>query len=275
MKDQLKIIGKSERRVDAWGKVTGKAKYADDYNAPHQLVGKVLRSKYPHAKIVRIDTSKAEQLAGVESVLTVKDIPGAKVFGVVVKNQAILAEDRVRYLGDGVALVAAGSSEIAARAISLIEVDYEPLPVVSDPEEALKPGSPILHDEKNEFVHHHVRKGDVAKGFAESDVIIERKFKTQFIEHSYIEPEAVLAEPSEQNGIKITGCVQNLFSTRRSVASMLNLDLGKVQIVQSTLGGSFGGKDEAMTLISCRAALLAMKTGKPVKMINTREESML
>jgi CO/xanthine dehydrogenase Mo-binding subunit len=274
MNDNLKIIGKSERRVDAWGKVTGKAKYADDYNVSHQFIGKVLRSKYPHAKIIRIDISHAEKLPGVEAVLTAKDIPGAKVFGVVVKNQSILAEDRVRYLGDGVALVAAASKEIAEQAVSLIEVDYELLPVVNDPEEAMKPDAPVLHDDKNEFVHHHVRKGDVGKGFARADFIIERKFKTQFIEHSYIEPEAVLAEPGEQGGIKITGCVQNLFSTRRSVASMLNLDLAQVQIVQSTLGGSFGGKDEAMTLICCRAALLAMKTGKPVKMVNTREESM-
>jgi CO/xanthine dehydrogenase Mo-binding subunit len=275
MADTLKIIGKSERRVDGWGKVTGKAKFADDYNAAHQLWGKVLRSKYPHAKILRIDTTKAERVAGVEAVLTAKDIPGAKVFGVVVKNQAILAEERVRYLGDGVVLVAAQTKEAAEQAIRLVEVDYEQLPVVSDPEEALKEEAPVLHDDKNEFVHHHVRKGDVGKGFAKADFILERKFKTQFIEHSYIEPEAILAEPSEQGGIKITGCVQNLFSTRRSVASMLNLDLARVQIIQSTLGGSFGGKDEAMTLISCRAALLAMKTGKPVKMVNTREESML
>ena len=275
MSEELKIIGKSERRVDAWGKVTGKAKYADDYNVSHQLIGKVLRSKYPHAKVVSIDISKAEKLTGVEAVLTVKDIPGEKVFGVVVKNQAILAEDCVRYLGDGVALVAAVSKEIAEEAISLIKVEYELIPTVSDPEEAMKPDAPVIHDDKNEFVHHHVQKGDVTKGFAKADFIIERKFKTQFVEHSYIEPEAILAEPAEQGGVKITGCVQNLFSTRRSVASMLNLDLAQVQIVQSTIGGSFGGKDEAMTLISCRAALLAMKTGKPVKMVNTREESML
>jgi CO/xanthine dehydrogenase Mo-binding subunit len=275
MSEKLKIIGKPERRVDAWGKVTGRAKFADDYNIGHQIVGKVLRSKHAHAKIVRIDTSKARTLAGVQAVLTAADIPGSKVFGVVEKNQAILAEDRVRYLGDGVALVAATTKEIAEEALSLIEVEYKPLPVVSDPEEALKPDSPAVHGEKNEFVHHKVRKGDIAKGFAESDFVLERKFKTQFIEHSYIEPEAVLAEPDEQGGVKITGSVQNLFSSRRSVAAALNLSLNKVQIIQATLGGSFGGKDEAMTSLCCRAALLALKTGKPVKMVNTREESML
>ncbi len=235
----------------------------------------MLRSNHPHANILRIDTSKAEALPGVEAVLTTKDIPGSKTFGIIIKNQAVLAEDRVRYLGDGLALVAAKSKEIAEQAISLIEVEYELLPVVTDPEEAMKADAPIIHDEKNEFVHHHVYKGDVGKGFAESDFIIEQKFKTQFVEHSYIEPECVLAEPDEQGGIKITGSIQNLFNSRRSVAEVLNLSIAKVQLIQATLGGSFGGKDEVMTSMCCRAGLLALKTGKPVKIVNTREESML
>jgi CO/xanthine dehydrogenase Mo-binding subunit len=275
MADKHKIIGKSERRVDAWGKVTGRAKFAEDYTVGHQLWGKVLRAKHPHAKILSIDISQAVSLPGVEAVLVAKDIPGSKAFGIVTKNQQILAEDRVRYLGDGVALVAAASKEIAERAIALVAVKYEPLPVVSDPEEAMKPGAPIIHDDRNEFVHHKVRKGDIEKGFAEADFVIERKFKTQFVEHSYIEPECVLAEPAEQGGVKITGSIQNLFSSRRSVADALKIPLNRVQIIQATLGGSFGGKDEVMTSMSCRAALLAMKTGKPVKMVNTREESML
>jgi CO/xanthine dehydrogenase Mo-binding subunit len=275
MPGKHKIIGKSERRVDSWGKVTGRAKFAEDYSMGHQLWGAVLRSKYPHALIHSIDVSAALKLPGVEAVLTAGDIPGSKVFGIVLKNQQILAEDRVRYLGDGVALVGARTREIAEQALTLIRVEYEPLPIVSDPEEAMQPGAPILHGEKNEFVHHKVRKGDIAKGFAEADFTLERKFKTQFIEHSYIEPEAVLAEPAEQGGVRITGSVQNLFSSRRSVAEALKISLNRVQIVQSTLGGSFGGKDEVMTSMCCRAALLALRTGKPVKMVNTREESML
>lgn len=275
MKPELHIIGKPERRVDALGKVTGRAKFAADYNVAHQLHGMVLRSKHPHALILSVDTSKATALEGVEAVLTAKDIPGAKEFGIVVKNQSILASDKVRYLGDGVALVAARTREIAGQALSLIDVEYEVLPVLTDPEEAMNPGSPRIHGEGNIFVHHKVSKGDVEKGFADADIVIERRFKTQFIEHSYIEPEAVLAEPSEQGGVRITGSVQNLFSSRRSVAGALNVDLNKVQIIQATLGGSFGGKDEVMTSMCCRAALLAMKTGKPVKMVNSREESML
>jgi CO/xanthine dehydrogenase Mo-binding subunit len=274
-KDQYKIIGKPEPRVDGWGKVTGRAKFAEDYNVAHQLYGKVLRAKYPHAKILKIDVSKAQKLDGVEAVLTAKDIPGSKLFGVVVQNQAIIAQDKVRYLGDGVALVAAKTKEIAEEAISLIEVEYEQLPILSDPEESFKPNSLKIHGDDNKFVHHKVYKGDVEKGFIEADFILEKKFKTQFIEHSAIEPEAVLAEPLEQGGVKVTGSVQNLFSSRRSVAAALNLPLNKVQIIQATLGGSFGGKDEVMTSMCCRAALLCLKTGKPVKMVNTREESML
>jgi len=272
---QTRIIGKGERRVDALGKVTGRAKFAADYNAGHQLYGKVLRSEYPHARILSLDTAKAKQLAGVEAVLTAQDIPGEKVIGIVVKNQAILAVDKVRYLGDGLALVAARTREIAEAAVKLIKVDYEPLPAVSDPEAALAPDAPRIHGEDNTFVHHKVRKGDVAQGFAQADFIIERKFRTPCIEHSYLEPEAVLAEPAEHGGVVITGSIQNLFSSRRSVAAALKLDLNRVEVIQATLGGSFGGKDEVMTSMCCRAALLALATGKPIKMVNSREESML
>jgi CO/xanthine dehydrogenase Mo-binding subunit len=270
-----RIIGKGERRVDALGKVTGRAKFAADYNAGHQLYGKVLRSACPHARILRIDTAPAKQLEGVEAVLTAQDIPGEKVFGIVVKNQAILALDKVRYLGDGLALVAARTKEVAEDAIKHIQVDYEPLPVVSDPEAALAPDAPRIHGPDNTFVHHKVRKGNVERGFAQADFILERKFRTPCIEHSYLEPEAVLAEPAEHGGVTVIGSVQNLFSTRRSVAAELKLDLNRVEIIQATLGGSFGGKDEVMTSMCCRAALLALATGKPVKMVNSREESML
>ena len=273
--DRSTIIGNPERRVDAWGKVTGTAKFAADYSLPHQLFGKVLRSKHPHARIVSIDAEKAAKLPGVEAVLAAKDIPGNRTFGIVVKNQEILAGEKVRYLGDGVALVAARSVEIAEEALRLIEVVYEPLPVVSDPEIAMWEDAPRVHPEGNVFVHHKVRKGNIEKGFAASDFEIQRRFRTQFIEHSAIEPEAVLAEPAEHGGIRIIGSIQNLFSSRRSVAAALNMDLNQVQLIQATLGGSFGGKDEVMTSMCCRAALLARATGRPVKMVNSREESML
>jgi CO/xanthine dehydrogenase Mo-binding subunit len=269
------IVGTLQRRVDAWGKVTGRAKFAEDYNVSHQLVGRVLRARHPHARILRIDVSKAERLPGVAAVLTDADIPGSRVFGIVTQNQRILAGDRVRCMGDGVALVAAISRAVADEALSLIDVEYEVLPVLSDPEQAMSSDAPRIHGDDNVFVHHKVRKGDPDAGFARADFIIERRFRTQFIEHSYIEPEAVLAEPAEQGGVRIIGSIQNLFSSRRSVAAALKLDLNRVQLIQATLGGSFGGKDEVMTALCCRAALLALRTGKPVKMVNTREESMI
>ena len=273
--ERYSVIGSPEPRVDAPGKVTGAAKFAADYALPHQLVGRVLRAKHPHARILAIDTKAAAKLPGVEAVLTARDIPGARAFGVVVKNQEILAGEKVRFLGDGVALVAARNAVIAEEALRLIAVTYEPLPVLTDPEEAMKEGAPRIHDGENVFVHHKVRKGNIEKGFDAADFVLERTFRTQFIEHSAIEPEAVLAEPAEQGGVKITGSIQNVFSSRRSVAAALNVDLNRVQLVQATLGGSFGGKDEVMTSMCCRAALLALATGKPVKMVNTREESML
>lgn len=161
MEDDL--IGKPERRVDALGKVTGTARFAEDYTAAHQLFGKVLRSKFPHARIVRIDTHRAEELEGVEAVLIANDIPGCKTFGIVVKNQAIVASDKVRYLGDGVVLVAARNAAIATHALSLIDIEYEPLPVVTSPEEGMHRDAPKIHDEGNVFVHHVVRKGDVER----------------------------------------------------------------------------------------------------------------
>ena len=207
-----RIIGKGERRVDALGKVTGRAKFAADYNAGHQLYGKVLRSKHTRtpasSALIR---RRPGSWRGSRRCSRRRTFPARKVIGIVVKNQAILAVDKVRYLGDGVALVAARTKEIAEAAVKLIKVDYEPLPVVSDPEggarSRTRPGSTAAD---NTFVHHKVRKGDVAKGFAQADFVLERSFRTPCIEHSYLEPEAVLAEPAEHGGVVVTGSVQNL-----------------------------------------------------------------
>ncbi|MCX6350039.1 MAG: xanthine dehydrogenase family protein molybdopterin-binding subunit, partial [Candidatus Aureabacteria bacterium] len=180
-----------------------------------------------------------------------------------------------RYLGDGVALVAAETPEIAARALDLIEVRYEPLPAVFDPREALKPEAPEIHPGGNLICHHKTRKGDVDAGFRESDIILEREYSTQRIEHAYIEPEAVLAEVIPDGSLTIWGSHQNIYSIRASVGRCLGLPLSRVRIVQPALGGSFGGKDDVMSVLSVRAGLLALMTGRPVKLVNTREESLI
>ncbi len=268
----LKIIGKREPRVDALGKVTGAAKYADDYNLPHQLYGAVKYAGHAHARIVQIDTHKAEALSGVEAIMLAKDIPGQNRFGLL-SDMPVIADDKVRYLGDVVAIVAARDKQTAARAAELIDVTYEELPALFDPEEALQEGASKIHEEGNQIVHHKVRKGDIETGFSEADFIIEKTFGTQFIEHAYIEPEAALAAPDEQDGLQVIGSMQNFYTSHKVIAGALGLPLNKVQIIQSTLGGSFGGKDESATMLAARAALLAQKTGKAVKILNSREDS--
>lgn len=274
IKNSHKILGSAVSRVDSFDKVTGRARYAADYNAKDQLYGFVKYTDFPHAEIISINTNEAKSLASVRTVLTHEDIPGEKSFGSVVPNQMALCSDRVRYYGDVVAIVAADTLEQAEQAAALIKVEYKQLPIVSDPKEALKKKTAKIYREGNLCAHHKVRKGDIAKGFAASDVVIEREYKTSKIEHSYIEPEAVLAEPGENGGIAIIGSVQNLYTIRRAVARVLNLPLNRVRIIQATLGGSFGGKDETMGALCCRAALLALATGRPVKMANSREQSM-
>ena len=271
---KFKLIGKSALNVDAVDKVTGRAVYGADCYEKGQLYGCTRHSDFPHAEIVSIDVSEAARLPGVRAVLTHSDIPGEKSFGFVTPHQMVLCSERVRFVGDAVAIVAAETEDAARAAAGLVRVKYNPLPVVSDPEEALAPGAPLVHVGGNLCVHHRVRKGDPEGALSGSEVVLEREYRTQKVEHSYIEPEAVLCRPGENGGVTITGSVQNLYSIRRAVARVLALPLNRVRIIQATLGGSFGGKDEVMSALCCRAALLALATGRPVKMVNTREDSM-
>jgi CO/xanthine dehydrogenase Mo-binding subunit len=275
MTDPFRTIGHPHWRVDGIGKVTGRARFGADLGAPGMLWGRVLLARRPHARIVSIDTSRVRDVPGVHTVLTAADLPFEKLFGVVIQNQPVLAVDRVRHYGDGVAMVAAETQEAAEEALGTIRVEYEELPGVVDPEEAMLPGAPQIHETSNVCVHHRVRKGNAAAGFAEAAIVIEQTYRTQHIEHAYIEPEAVLAEATEDGGVRVTGSIQNIFSTRRSLAAVLGCDLARVTVKHATMGGSFGGKDEVMTQMACRAVLLARAAGRPVKMVNSREHSMV
>jgi len=270
-------VNKPVKRVDAYEKVTGKAKFGADLFFPNMLYGKALHSKYPHAQIIKINTEKALTYPGVKAIITAEDIPNNK-FGVIIQNQQVLAQEEVLYRGDGIAVVAAETKEAASEAIKLIEVEYKELPGIFDPEEAAKKDAPLIHSEleDNQVVHHRVRKGDVEKAFTQAEVILEREYTTQFVEHSYIEPEAIIAVPYEHNNlVTIYGSIQNPFSCRNAVANVLKVPLNKVRIIQNHMGGSFGGKDEVISSMAARAAVLALKTNQPVKMVNTREESIL
>jgi len=270
-------VNKSVNRVDAYEKVTGKAKFAADLFFPDMLHAKVLHSRYPHAKINKIETKRALAFPEVKALLTARDIPNNE-FGIIVQNQQVLAREFVYYIGDGIVVIAAETEEAAEKALELIEVDYTELPGIFDPEEASKKTAQQVHPEleDNQVIHHILRKGDIDKGFSRSDIILEREYSTQFIEHSYIEPEAIVAVPYGDNHlITIYGSIQNPFACRNAVASVLMVNLNEVRIIQNHIGGSFGGKDEVMSAMAARAAVLALNTKRPVKMVNSRYESIL
>ena len=278
LQDEFSIVHHRARRVDAVEKVTGRAKFAADLYFDGMLHARVLRAKFPHARIVRIDASEASRVPGVIAVITHEDIPGVKTFGPVRQDMPVFAFDKTRYLGDGVAMAVATTVEAAEHACELVRVEYQELPAVFSPEEAMAEGAPILHDDVpgNVVNHHVVRKGDVDAGFAASDVVVEREYRTQFIEHAYIEPEAAVAVPNPAEGsVTVYGSIQNPFTARRVVAQVLGVSLNRVRIVQCAMGGSFGGKDDVMSCMCARAALAALKTGRPVKIVNTREESIV
>jgi len=267
-------IGRPVPRPDARAKVTGEAIFSADLYFENMLYARVLRSAYPHARIRRIDTGRARALSGVAAVLTADDIPGTRTHGTIRADWPTLCWDKVRYTGDALALVAAESGAIAEPALSLIEVDYEPLPGVFSPQQALAPGAPLMHDDTpgNLLKHIKVRKGDVEDGFAQADVIVEEEYRTPFIEHAYLEPEAGMAVPGLDGRITVYVGSQIPFEDRRQVAEALDIPEEKVRIVQTAVGGAFGGKEDITVQIP--TALLAQVTGRPVKLVFSREESM-
>ncbi|MCL4458436.1 MAG: molybdopterin-dependent oxidoreductase [Chloroflexi bacterium] len=267
------LVGASILRSDAKDKVTGRAIYAADLFFPNMLYGQALRAQLPHAEIIRIDTSKARAMAGVEAVLTAEDVPGENSFGIIFSDQPVLCRDRVRYMGDAVALVAAISPEVASRACQEIVVEYRELPAVFSAQEALAPDAPQIHAEGNIANRITIDKGDIERGFCMADVVIENTYDTPFAEHAFLEPEAGMAVPDNDGGVTVYVGSQDPFGDRRQVAQALGLSEEKVRIVHTVTGGAFGGKDDISLQI--HVALLALKTGRPAKMVFSREESMI
>lgn len=270
---EFSIVGKRAERKDVRSKVLGKALYAGDLYRPGMLYGKALRSEYPHARIISIDTSRAEKLPGVHAVMTHKDIPGINRFGLAILDQPVLADDKVRMMGDAVALVAAETVEIAEEAIRLIKVEYEELPAYFTVEAALAEDALPIHEGGNLLQHTKLRKGNVEEGFAQSDIIVENVYQTQRVDHAYIEPEASVAELDHEGNLTVWSSTQYPFRDRRQIAPVVNMPSNKVRVIQMTTGGAFGGKDDITTEI--QAALLAVKTGRPVKVVWSRHESLV
>jgi xanthine dehydrogenase molybdenum-binding subunit len=269
----LAAVGRPVPRPDARAKVTGQATFAADLYFEGMLHARVLRSKYPHARLLRVDTSRAKALPGVVAVLTAEDVPGAKNHGLVRPDWPVLAYDKVRYVGDAIALIATETEEIAEQALELIEVDYEPLPVVTSPQQALAAAAPLVHDSGNLLKHIQVRRGEAEKGFAEADVIVEREYRTPRQEHAFMEPEAGVATVDEEGKIIVYVGSQIPFDDRRQIAASLAIPEEKVRVKATQVGGAFGGKEDIS--VQTHVALLAQATGRPVKLVFTRQESMI
>lgn len=269
------FIGHSTRRLDAPAKVTGAIKYAADMVLPNMLHMQVLRSPHPHARILSIDTTKARALPGVEAVITSDDVPGVDNFGVFIEDQPIMARGVVRYVGEGIAAVAAESVDIARAAVKLIDVEYEQLPGLFDPEEAMQEGAVQLHGfaPGNICKHTKIRKGDVEAGLADADVVVEETYQTAAVEHAYLEPEAGLAYVEPDGCVTVHSPSQNITHHRHMLAKILGRPINKVRMIMSTVGGGFGGKEDM--LYQGMLALAAIKTRRPVRYVFTREESIL
>ena len=267
------FIGKNVRRVDTPSKVSGRLKYAGDMTMPGMLHVQVLRSPHPHARIVSIDTSAAEAMAGVEGVITCADVPGEDGFGVFVNDQPVMARGKVRYVGEAVAAVAAEDLVTARRALAAIKVVYEPLPAVFDVYEAMRADAPVVHDYAPDNVTKHIpiRVGDVEAGFAAADLVIDETFSTQAIEHAYLEPEAGLAYVDHDGVVTVVSPSQNITHHRHMLARIIAKPISKVRFIMSPVGGGFGGKEDM--IYQGMLALLAMKTDRPVRLVFTREES--
>jgi aldehyde oxidoreductase len=267
------VIGKEVPRVDGVDKVTGRTKYSADLSVEGMLFTRVLRAPFPHARLTSIDTSAAENAPGVVAVVTSKDIPGRNLFGVIRKDQPVLAEDKVRYLGETIAAVFAESEAQAENALGLIELEYEELPVIENPQQGIAEEAAQIHDEGNSLCHIPIIKGDVDDGFALADVIIEGDYYTPSIEHAYLEPEACLAEPGEDGGVVVYVGSQSSIHDQEDIAASLDLPMEKVRVVHMPMGGGFGGKEDITVQII--AALGVLKTGRPVRFVWSRQESLL
>ena len=272
---EFQVLGKPTPKKDAPLKAAGRAEFADDINMPGMLHGKLLRSPHPHARIVSIDTSRAAALPGVRAVITGKDFPGVRYGNLPrTRDYLPLAIDTVRYIGEEVAAVAAIDEDTAEEALDLLQVEYELLPAVFEPEEAMKPGAPQLHAPApgNISAHTESQFGDVAAAFAEADYVREDVFETHAVKQGMLEPHACVGVWDSFGKATLWSCKMSPYTVWRQLAMGLDIKPSDIRVVQTYVGGGFsGGKQEAMPMDFC-ALMLSKKTGRPVKFVHTMEE---
>ena len=271
-KRQLKYVGHSVPRVDGIDKVTGKAKFVGDLTIPGMLQGKILRSTYPHARLVSIDASQAEALPGVIAVLTASDIADLNL---IYSGRPVIATDKVRYVGEPVAAVAAVDLATAEEALSLIQVEYEELPAVVGIDAALKKDAPLIHRDKGSNIgtHEKVLRGDVEEGFALSDEVVEDTFTFPMVYHYAMEPHSVIAHYGRDDEITVWSSAQHPFQVRGDIAKIFKVPPGKVRMIINYLGGGYGSK--SYTKFEPLVVALARKAKQPVRICNSVGESMV
>ena len=280
---EFKLVGTRPLRPDGVDKVTGRAKFGADANAPGMLVGKILRSPHPHARIRAINTAKVAKLPGVKAIVTRDDFPESVDPSLKDVLYNVMAREKALYDGHAVAAVAATSAAVARKALKLIDVKYEILPHVTDVDEAMKPGAPILHGDmitegvepapkkaSNIAGRHEFGHGDPDAGFKQADHVIERVFKTEATHQGYIEPHACLGSVGTDGTGELWVCTQGHFMVRDTCAALLGMDVSRLRVTASEIGGGFGGK--TTVFIEPVALALSRKAGKPVKVVMSREE---
>ena len=289
------VIGTRPPRIDAADKATGRARFGPDTDLPRLLHGKMLRSPHAHARILSIDTRRAKAYPGVYAVVTAKDLPAAAYLaaeagegdtGLQHRCDNTLASDKVLYVGHPIAAVAASDPHTAEQAARLIDVEYELLPAVMDVLDAMREDAPLLHENmrtrslagssetpSNVAGHSQNLKGDPERGFAEADVVVEREFRTAPVHQGYLEPHATTATWGPDGTLTVYTTTQGAFTFRDHLASLLRYPMSKIRVVPTEVGGAFGGKNTSY--LDAVAALLSRKTGRPVKMVMTRAETLL
>src|SRR5881396_3808869 len=279
-----RVVGQRLPRLDAPGKVTGTAVYAADFALPGMLHGKVLRSREAHARLLGVDAARARTLPGVRAVITAADVPDVR-YGGALKDETVFARDKVRYVGQPVAAVAATTREAAEAALAAIDVAYEPLPAVFDVEAALAPGAPLIHEawptytaipilhrEGNVCNRARIVAGDVERGFVEADRVFEHRFRTGMVHQGYTEPRAAVAVWDTSGQVTVWSNTQLPFEIQNTLAEILALPPSKIRVIVPGIGGGFGGK--LRVGVEHFAALLARRAGRPVKIVTTCEEEL-
>jgi CO/xanthine dehydrogenase Mo-binding subunit len=277
-----RVVGVSVARSDAVDKAMGSARYANDISLPHMLFGRILGSPHAHARIVRIDTSRAQRVAGVRAVITGSDF-GPDLMGSFVRDMPAMAQGTARFFGEPVAAVAAGSIEAAEEALALVDVEYEELPPILDPVAAMEPGSALVHQDwmgysrsadlsadRNIVSRTGLAWGDLARGFAEADEIFEDRFTTQLAHQAYTEPTACLADWEGPDRVHLWSTTKTIFGYQTQIAQALGMAPHSVRVTGTRVGGAFGGK--GLVVLEPIAAALAKRAGRPVKMVLTRAE---